>query len=84
MKTISQKTKKQSRSIEKHLESIDEKLTKLNKEIDMTQKIVHVEVATNAIRTKQELEEKMKSFRDQILNSIDTVIGKWKQSNKKT
>lgn len=61
--------------IESTLEEIKEFMKKISKEVDMTQKIIHVETATNAIRTEQELKKKFSELHNENLTKLDYIVG---------
>lgn len=74
--------KKQPATIDKRLDKIEDTLSDLNsllkklaKEIDMTQKIVHVESASNAIRIEQELKKKIIELHNKELEKMDHIMG---------
>src|SRR5438309_443246 len=66
---------KRLENIELILKEVQENLKKLNKETDMTQKIIHVEVATNALRVEQELRKKLQELHKENLTKLDSIVG---------
>lgn len=65
--------KKEFQKRDKSLSTIEEKLIKIDKEINLTQKIVHVEVAVNAMNIKQDLREEMKKLHYAQLGKLDDI-----------
>lgn len=75
------KTKRPSRTtrqdplqeIGKALLEIREKLVKLEKEIDVTQKYLRVEIVTSALNIKQELGKKVQDLHNEELDKLDSI-----------
>lgn len=67
------KNKSQS-TIDKRFDNVDEKLSKIDREIDLTKKIVRVEIAVNGLQLKRELTEEMRKLNNTQLDKLDYIV----------
>ncbi len=69
------KTKNKSQStIEKRFDTIEEKLSKIDGKIDLTKKIIRVEIAVNGLQLKRELMEEMRKLNNTQLDKLDYIV----------
>jgi hypothetical protein len=61
--------------IDQILKEQQEAIKKLDKQLDMTQKIIHVEVASNAWRIEDQLKKKVIELHDAEMNKLDNIVG---------
>lgn len=73
---MNKKTKLENKTtaIEDRLEKIEQIATKLDKELDITQKMIRVEAAIQAYNTKHEIMEQMKLLHNEQLNKLDFIV----------
>jgi hypothetical protein len=73
--TSKENVEKRLDNIELALLEIKENLKTLNKEIDMTQKMIRVEAVTNALHVEQELKKKILELHKEDLEKLDHIVG---------